>query len=135
MAFGAVLWIGALGFAQIYAQAMSPVPEVQAVVVAYLPYAALIPLAGALAFSFDGVFIGAGWGREMRNTMLFAALVYVGLVFALQSFGNAGLWTAQILFYVVRWSGQAFLYPGRLAQAFPAAQSAAFAPTASDRRA
>lgn len=135
VAFGAVLWISALGFAQIYAQAMSPVPEVQAVVIAYLPYAALIPLAGALAFSFDGVFIGAGWGREMRNTMLIAALVYVGLVFALQSFGNAGLWTAQILFYVVRWSGQAFLYPGRLAQAFPAAQSAAFAPTASDRRA
>ncbi len=132
---GVVLWIGALGFAEFYARSMTPVPEVQAVVLAYLPYAALIPLAGALAFSFDGVFIGAGWGREMRDTMLLATLVYVGLVFALQPFGNAGLWVAQILFYVIRWSGQAWLYPRRLAQTFPAVQSAAFAPTASDSRA
>lgn len=39
---------------------------------AYLFYAALLPVAGVLAFAFDGVFIGALWSRDMRNLMLLA---------------------------------------------------------------
>ena len=50
---------------------------VRAYALAYLPYAALTPLLGALAFEFDGVYIGATWTREVRNLMrrIWAAVV------------------------------------------------------------
>ncbi len=135
VACGFAIAIGTLAVGDLYAQAMSPAPEVREITLAYLPYAALLPLAGALAFSFDGVFIGAGWGRDMRNTMLAATAFYLVLAFALERYGNAGLWSAQLLFYVARWVGQIWLYPRRLAQTFPVAKSSAAAPTASVTRA
>ena len=45
----------------------------------YLPFAALTPLCGAMAFEFDGVFIGATWTRDMRNLMLVALAIYLAL--------------------------------------------------------
>jgi MATE family multidrug resistance protein len=32
---------------------------------------------GALAYEFDGVFIGATWTRDMRNMMLLSLAVYL----------------------------------------------------------
>ncbi len=58
------------------------------------PIAALTPVCGAMAFEFDGVFIGATWTRDMRNLMLAALGLYLALFFALRPFGNAGLGTA-----------------------------------------
>ena len=46
------------------------------------------------AFAFDGIFIGATWSRDMRNLMLLSLLIYLATWFALQPFGNAGLWGA-----------------------------------------
>ena len=37
-----------------------------------LPYAAVTPLAGALAFTLDGIYVGATWNGAMRNLMALA---------------------------------------------------------------
>jgi MATE family multidrug resistance protein len=84
----------------------------------YLPYAALAPLLGALAFEFDGVYIGATWTREMRNLMLLALALYLAASFALRPLGNAGLWIALLLFLAARSLGQMWLYPGLVRRAF-----------------
>jgi MATE family multidrug resistance protein len=68
----------------------------------YLVFAALSPLLGSLAFQLDGVFIGATWTRDMRNMMLLSLAIYAAGVFALQPFGNAGLWMALLLFFLTR---------------------------------
>jgi len=85
---------------------------------AYLPYAALTPLLGALAFEFDGVYIGATWTREMRNLMLLALVLYLAASFALRPLGNAGLWVALLTFLAARSVGQMWLYPGLVRRAF-----------------
>ncbi len=85
---------------------------------AYLPYAALTPLLGALAFEFDGVYIGATWTREMRNLMLLALALYLAASFALRPLGNGGLWIALLLFLAARSLGQMWLYPGLVRRAF-----------------
>ncbi|MGO9134568.1 MAG: MATE family efflux transporter [Methylovirgula sp.] len=97
----------------------------------YLAFAALTPLCGAMAFEFDGVFIGATWTQAMRNTMLAALVLFIGMFFLLKPFGNTGLWSAWLVFLIARGVGQAILYPRSLAKTFPAAQSAAAAPVAS----
>ncbi len=97
----------------------------------YLGFAALTPLCGAVAFQFDGIFIGATWTQAMRNTMLAALALYIAAFYLLKPYGNAGLWTALLLFLLARGLGQAALYRRSMARTFPAAQSPAVAPVAS----
>ncbi len=68
-----------------------------------LIWAALFPLFGTLAYQMDGVFIGATWSADMRNTMLFAVVVYlvVGAVLALP-LGIVGWWIALLVFLLTR---------------------------------
>ena len=105
--------------------------EVRAAARHYLGFAALTPLVGAAAFEFDGVFIGATWTQAMRNTMLAALALYIGSFYLLKPYGNAGLWSALLLFLLARGLGQAALYRRSAAKTFPAAQSSAVAPVAS----
>ena len=77
---------------------------------AYLPFAALTPIVGALAFEFDGVFTGATWTRDMRNLMLAALAVYLALFVALRPLGNTGLWLALLGFLAVRGGLQLWRY-------------------------
>ncbi|MBP0577867.1 MATE family efflux transporter [Labrys sp. LIt4] len=76
----------------------------------FLPYAAVTPIAGALAFTFDGVYVGATWNAAMRNLMAVALACYFGLWWLLQPLGNHGLWLALIGFLVARGAGQGLAY-------------------------
>lgn len=77
--------------------------DVRAAAYAYLPWAALTPLAGVVAFQFDGVFIGATWSRDMRNMMLLSLALFVACVWALvPAFGNHGLWASLLIFLISR---------------------------------
>ena len=85
-----------------------------------LAFAALAPLVGAPAFLFDGVFIGATWTRDMRNLMLAALALYLAAFMALRGFGNAGLWTALLIFLAARGALQALRYPTLTRRTFAA---------------
>jgi MATE family multidrug resistance protein len=85
-------------------------PAVRHLARLYLPFAALTPVLGALAFEFDGVFIGATWTSDMRNLMLVALGLYLALFLALRSFGNTGLWLALLGFLAARGGLQAWRY-------------------------
>jgi len=70
---------------------------------AFLPFAALTPIAGVLAFQMDGIFIGATWSVDMRNM----ALLSIGLFFAVwavaePALGVAGLWLSLLVFLAAR---------------------------------
>ncbi|MFT4562317.1 MAG: MATE family multidrug resistance protein [Gammaproteobacteria bacterium] len=69
----------------------------------YLVWAAISPLVSVWCFLFDGIFIGATKGREMRNSMIFSSfLVFAPAWYVLQHFGNHGLWFAFLLFFAAR---------------------------------
>jgi MATE family multidrug resistance protein len=83
--------------------AMTPNEAVRATGRAYLPFAALVPLAGTLAYQMDGVFIGATWSTDMRNMMLLSLAVYLAVWWALSGIlGIAGLWIALLVFLGMR---------------------------------
>lgn len=76
----------------------------------FLFWTILIPFTGFAAFLWDGVFIGATASKEMRNTMIFAAIVFFATYYSLKSaLGNNGLWVAFILYLLMRSSVQTFL--------------------------
>ncbi|GLR59901.1 MATE family efflux transporter [Rhizobium indigoferae] len=98
-------------------------PEVRQAAEAYLPWAAVTGLTGALAFLMDGVFIGATWSADMRNRMLisFAGYLLMLAVFV-PLFGNHGLWLGMNAFLLFRGIFLATLVKSRADQTFRAAQ-------------
>jgi len=70
----------------------------------YVWWLAVIPLFGAIAYMWDGVYIGATATKPMRNMMLVSILgvflpVYVLFV---RLIGNHGLWLALLMFMIAR---------------------------------
>lgn len=79
-------------------------PEVIANARPYFFWVVLVPLISFAAFLWDGIYIGATAGREMRNAMLISTLVVFFPVYYLAGkfMGNHGLWLAFILFMLAR---------------------------------
>jgi MATE family multidrug resistance protein len=84
----------------------------------YLWLVVLAPVLGVFAFSYDGIFIGATWARDMRNLMVLSLLIFLTAWLALRSFGNAGLWGALLVHYAARGGLQAKRYPAMLRASF-----------------
>uniref|UniRef100_UPI003D27FF20 MATE family efflux transporter n=1 Tax=Methylophaga lonarensis TaxID=999151 RepID=UPI003D27FF20 len=69
----------------------------------HLIWLIIAPLLAVWTYLFDGLFVGATRGREMRNTMLVATLLfYLPAWYLLQPLGNDGLWLALLIFLASR---------------------------------
>ncbi len=69
----------------------------------YLPWLVALPLVSVSCFVFDGVFIGATWSRQMRDSMIFSLLlVYMPVWYYSQPLGNHGLWLTMAAFMLAR---------------------------------
>lgn len=74
---------------------MTTEPKVRELARQYLPFAAMTPIIGVMAFIMDGVFIGATWSRDMRNMMVLSLILYLAAWWVLMpAYGNVGLWIA-----------------------------------------
>lgn len=78
----------------------------------YMPWLVASPLIAVWCYIFDGVFIGATRSREMRNSMMLAALGSIVAQYAfIPFFGNHGLWAALLVFFVLRGATLYCWYP------------------------
>lgn len=70
----------------------------------YFFWISIIPVVSFAAFLWDGIYIGATAGKEMRNSMLISSvLVFFPAFYILQKYiGNHALWLAFILFMISR---------------------------------
>lgn len=77
--------------------------SVREVVLEHFAWLALLPLVSVGCFVLDGVFLGTGLSRSMRNIMIGSLLlVYLPAWWSTQSLGNHGLWLALIAFFLAR---------------------------------
>lgn len=87
---------------------ITDIEAVRETALAFLPYVVAGPLIGAVAFAFDGIYIGATRTKEMRNGMVGAVLVF-GLCawLLIPLLGNHGLWLTYHAFMITRavWLG------------------------------
>ena len=81
---------------------LTDLPEVRQQAATYLPWMAVMPLAAVWSYLLDGLFIGASRARAMRNAMLAALLLYLPLAWALQGWGNHGVWLGFFCFMWLR---------------------------------
>jgi MATE family multidrug resistance protein len=90
---------------------MTASPDVRAAARAYLIYAALASVIGTFAFTYDGIYIGATWTRDMRNLMIVTIVLYFAAWWITLPLGNTGLWLSILVFLGVRGALQAARYP------------------------
>jgi MATE family multidrug resistance protein len=86
-------------------------PEVLSASREYLFWACLIPVAGAVAFIWDGVFVGITATRGMLVSSAVAAILFfVVYQVSVGRMGNHGLWLAQVVYLAMRGLVQTLWY-------------------------
>ncbi len=86
-------------------------PEVLSASGEYLFWACLIPVAGAVAFIWDGVFVGITATRGMLVSSAVAAILFFAVYQAsVGQLGNHGLWLAQVVYLAMRGLVQTLWY-------------------------
>src|SRR5471032_1279227 len=86
----------------LFIEMQTDIPEVRQTAFVYLPYLAALPLIAVWSYLLDGLFIGATRAREMRNGMLLTVAMLLPFAWALQPYGNHGLWITFLLFMALR---------------------------------
>ena len=89
---------------------LTDIPIVVDTTVKYLPWAIAAPILSVWGYLFDGIFIGASWSKDMRNTMLISTAVFLSVWYATQSLGNHGLWLALMVFMLARGVSMAMIF-------------------------
>ena len=80
--------------------------------VIYLPWMIISPLISIWSFQLDGIFIGTGYSREMRNAMIVSMLLYLAAMSLLIPWlGNHGLFLGLSLLMLLRAITLGFYYP------------------------
>jgi len=97
---------------------MTTSPPVREAARQFMLLAALAPAMGVLAYTFDGIYIGATWARDMRNLMILALAIYFTVWWALTGYGMTGLWIALLVFLLARGVLQAMRFPALLRATF-----------------
>ena len=82
----------------------------------YVWWMILLPLAGSVAYMWDGVYLGATATRTLRNMMILSLLGgYLPVYYLTRRFlGNHGLWLALLSFMVARAATLALRAPGQI---------------------
>lgn len=99
---------------------LTPEGALRDAVYAYMPWVIISPLIVVVGFQLDGIFIGATRAREMRDSMIVSAAVFIpASLFLAARFGNHGLWAAFSLYFLLR-AATLGAYLPRLRTAFAA---------------
>ncbi|OYY79749.1 MAG: MATE family efflux transporter [Sphingomonas sp. 28-62-20] len=96
--------------------AMTPNPAIRSAAIAFLAYAALVPVIGMPAWLLDGVFIGATAGRALRNAGVLATIAYIATDLVLRRWGASGAWAALLAGYGWRAAALGVYLPGLFAR-------------------
>jgi MATE family multidrug resistance protein len=71
------------------------------------------PLISVWSFQLDGIFIGSGHTREMRNAMIVSTLAYLAMLqLTIPLLGNHGLFLGLAFFMLMRALSLLFYYRG-----------------------
>jgi MATE family multidrug resistance protein len=105
IAFALAFWLGG----RLFVDVQTDITSVRMTAYASLPWLALLPLVAVWSYLLDGLFVGATRGREMRDSMIAAALGFALLVWLLRPLGNQGLWLAFLGFMALRGAAMGWL--------------------------
>src|SRR5690606_527882 len=107
-----ILALGVYSLSDLLVPLLTKDIHVQAIASQNTLYAAIYILLSFAAFQLDGIFIGVTKSKEMRNATLMALFVFIAsATFLTNTYENAGLWLAFIIYVVIRAAALGAYYP------------------------
>lgn len=92
-------WIGGEWLVEL----MTKDPVVTGEAAKYLPWLLIMPLVSCVAFTWDGIYIGATATKDIRNSMLWAVVGFFACYFLFnRSIGVHSLWVGYMIHLVIR---------------------------------
>lgn len=103
-------------FAEPIFRLMTDIESLVTALSSYYPIVILLPLGSFMCFILDGVFVGLGWAKEMRNSMFIATVAFVAAALVNRYWGgeNVGLWLCFWLFLLMRGVSQWWMLKPKL---------------------
>jgi len=91
LGFTLFFWLGGNAFIRLLTNEVTVIQTASS----YLIWVILVPVTGAMAFIFDGIYIGATATRDMLLSVFLSAILFFVLYFSTREhLGNHGLWLA-----------------------------------------
>lgn len=88
------------------------IESVKRIAIEYLFWMMISPLVSIWSFQLDGIFIGTGHTREMRNAMIFSTLAFLAILqWTIPTWGNHGLFLGLLAFMLLRAVSLLFYFP------------------------
>lgn len=81
---------------------ITDIPAVHDKALEFMPWLVAMPLVSMWCFLFDGIFVGATKGREMRNGMFISTCCYFVIFYLCSAWQNHALWLAMLSFMAIR---------------------------------
>jgi MATE family multidrug resistance protein len=82
---------------------MTPIEAVRSISYEFVIWVSILPIVSVFAYIYDGIFLGAAKGREIRVAMVQSFLIFTISVIVLVPFlQNVGLWSSIIVFNIAR---------------------------------
>ena len=82
---------------------MTSIEAVRLICYDFLIFISLMPIISVFSYVYDGIFLGAARGKEIRIAMLQSSSIFLVCVFVLVPLmANIGLWTSIVIFNAVR---------------------------------
>ncbi|MBS9778599.1 MAG: MATE family efflux transporter [Gammaproteobacteria bacterium] len=88
---------------ELFLSVMTDLPNVREIARNYYIFAAFLPLAGVLAYQFDGVMFGLTANTIIRQSIIIVAIIFFPISTMLSVFlGNTGVWLSVYLLFFLR---------------------------------
>ena len=82
---------------------MTSLKSVRLICYEYIVWISIMPVVSVFSYVYDGIFLGAARGREIRVAMTQSfAIFFICVMILVPLIGNIGLWTSIVVFNVVR---------------------------------
>ncbi|MCV6606555.1 MAG: MATE family efflux transporter, partial [Porticoccaceae bacterium] len=89
-------------FREVIVSSFTDLPQIATLATRYYGWLVAVPLLATVCYTLDGILLGAGRTRQMRDTMFLALLAFLVCWWLTQPWGNTGLWLAFCLFMGAR---------------------------------
>ncbi|MDM3870822.1 MATE family efflux transporter [Porticoccus sp. W117] len=89
-------------FRDVIVATFTDLPQIAELATRYYGWVVAVPLLATLCYTLDGILLGAGRTRQMRDTMFIALLAFLACWWLTLPWGNTGLWLAFCVFMACR---------------------------------
>jgi len=101
--FSSFIGISLYFFGYLVIDLMTSIEPVRVICYQFIIWVSIMPIVSVFSYIYDGIFLGAARGKEIRIAMIqSSAIFFICIIAFIPLMANTGLWTSIVVFNAVR---------------------------------